>query len=548
MRILLLVIVVSLFVTHTRAQVSTRPRLVVGIVVDQMRYEYLQRYAAKFGEGGFKRLAEGGFLLRNAHYHYMPTLTGPGHASIYTGSTPAIHGIIGNDYYDKQSDKLVNCVEDSRFAPVGNEAAKGNISPWRMLSTTITDELKISTQSRSKIIGISIKDRSAVLPAGHMGDAAYWYDRSSGRFITSTYYRSALPEWLLKFNALNLAEIYLSQEWKTLLPLDQYTESGPDESPYERKFTGKDKTTFPYKLADLRKQNGDFELLPSTPFANDLLTELTKATVAGEKLGKDEVTDFLCVSYSATDVIGHQFGPQSVEVEDAYLRLDRNLSDLFKTLDKEVGPGNYTVFLTADHAVAEVPQFLRDNKISAGYFNESRLKASLDEFLANYFSGKSMIARIINEQIYLDHDAFQKDPRASGIDLLIATELIGKFLLTQEGVANYYPAAMIRQGSYEEKGPRGMVIRGYNPKRSGDIMIVMEPGWVDSGTVPGTTHGSLYSYDTHVPILFYGKGITKGTSVQYHTIADIAPTLSLLLGTKFPNGCTGQPIQEILDK
>jgi hypothetical protein len=527
---------------------ATKPKLVVGIVVDQMRYEYLQRFYSKFGDGGFRRLVEEGFSVRNAHYNYVPTLTGPGHASVYTGSTPAIHGIVGNDFYDKQTRKMVNCVGDSRYTPVGSPAGNGDVSPWRLLSTTITDELKLATQKRAKVIGLSIKDRGAALPAGHMADAAYWYDATTGKFITSTYYRETLPEWLTKFNALNLADIYLGQEWKTLLPLEQYTESGPDDSPYERKFDGKPKTVFPYKLSEIRSKNGNFELLTATPFASDYLTEFAKATLSGEKLGKDDITDFLCVSYSTTDAIGHQFGPNSVEVEDAYLRLDRNLADLLKSLDKEVGAGNYTVFLTADHAVAEVPQYLVDNKVPAGYFSENRLKASLDEFLANYFSGKSMIANISNDQIFLDHDAFQKDPKASGIDLLIATELIGKFLMTQDGIANYYTAAIIRQGSYEEQGPRGMVVRGYHPKRSGDIVIVLEPGWFESGSIQGTTHGSPYVYDTHVPMLFYGKGIPKGYSTQYHTITDLAPTISFLLNIKLPSGCTGRPIIEVLGK
>jgi len=527
---------------------ATRPKLVVGIVVDQMRQEYLQRFYSKFGDGGFKRLVEEGFALRNTHYNYVPTYTGPGHASIYTGTTPAIHGIIGNDFYDKQLHKSVNCVEDKRYAPVGNGAGNGDVSPWRMVSTTITDELKLSTQGRSKVIGISIKDRGAVLPAGHMADAAYWYDGKLGGFMSSTYYRPSLPEWLVKFNALNLADIYLAQEWKTLLPLEQYTESGPDESPYERKFEGKAKSTFPYKLSELRAKNGNFEMLFTTPFGNDYLTELAKATVTGEKLGKDDITDFFCVSYSSTDAVGHFFGPNSVEVEDTYLRLDRNLADLLKTLDKEVGAGNYTLFLTADHAVSDVPQFLVDNKIPAGYFNEERLKVSLDEFLANYFSGKSMIADISNGQIFLDHDAFQKDPKASGIDMLVATELIGKFLMTQDGIANYYTTATLRQGSYDEQSIRGMVIRGYHPKRSGDIVMVLEPGWFDSGTVQGTTHGSPYNYDTHVPMLFYGKGIPKGYSTQYHTITDVAPTLSFLLNIKIPSGCTGKPVSELLGK
>ena len=436
-------------------------------------------------------------------------------------------------------------MEDERQKPVGVTDGNGDVSPWRLLSSTVTDELKLFTQKRAKVIGVSMKDRGAVLPAGHMADAAYWYDSKSGKFISSTYYMTQLPEWVEKFNAKNLADIYLAQEWKTALPIEQYTESGPDDSPYERKFAGKAKTVFPYKLSELRGQNGNFELLTSTPFAIDYLTEMVKAALVGEKLGKDDITDFLCVSFSTTDAIGHQFGPNSVEIEDAYIRLDRALADLFKALDREAGAGNYTVFLTADHAVADVPQYLVDNKMPGGYINENRTRVLLEEFLNGYFPGKQLIANFSASQVYLNHDAFQKDPKSSGIDMFIVAELIGKFMMTQPGVANYYTEGMIRQGRYDDEGPKGMVIRGHHAKRSGDVVFVLEPGWIESGWLQGTTHGSPYRYDTHVPVLFYGKGVLKGYSMQYHNITDVAPTISILLNIKFPSGCTGQPISEV---
>lgn len=534
--------------TSLKAQLQpTKPKLIVGIVVDQMRQDYLFRYQSKYGEGGFKRLMNDGFMLRNAHYNYAPTVTGPGHASVFTGTTPSMHGVIGNDFYDKASGKIVNCVEDGRYQTVGGTGSNGDVSPHRMLSSTVTDELKLATQKKSKVIGVSFKDRGAVLPAGHMADAAYWYDRSSGQFISSTYYMNQYPAWVSQFNSKNLPDIYLAQDWNTLLPISQYTESGPDDSPYERKFTGKAKATFPYKLSELRKLNGNYELLYMTPFANDYLTEFTKASLVGEKLGKDDVTDFLCVSYSTTDAIGHSVGPNAVELQDTYLRLDRNIADLLKTLDKEVGAGNYTVFLTADHAVADVPQYLLDNRVPAGYFSDDHVKAMLDEFLAPYFPGKQIISNISNDQIFLNHDAFQKDPKLTGMDMFIASELIGKFLMAQEGVANYYTEAMLRQGDYDEQGIRGMYNRGFHAKRSGDIVIQLEPGWFDSGSIQGTTHGSPYPYDTHVPIIFFGKGIKKGSSVRYHSITDIAPTISIMLNIQFPNGCTGQPVEELFD-
>lgn len=525
---------------------SDRSKLVVGIVVDQMRQDYLYRYYPKFGNDGFKRLMNDGFMLKNGHYNYAPTVTGPGHASVYTGTTPAVHGIIGNDFFDKELKKFVNCVNDPTHSVVGG-STKGKVSPWRMLSSTITDELELFTNKQSKVIGISIKDRGAVLPAGHMGDAAYWYDYGSGKFITSTYYMKSLPEWVNQFNSRNLPSIYLSQEWKPLLPIDQYKESGPDQSPYERKLEGKAAATFPYDLKALRSKNGDYDLLTNTPFGNDFVTEFAKQALTAEKMGKDDVADFLCISYSSTDALGHAVGPRAIELEDMYLRLDRNIADLLKKLDQEVGAGNYVVFLTADHAVADVPQYLRDNGVPAGYFNADRVEALLDEFLASYFPGKDLIASISNNQVFLNQEAFKGAPKTSGMDLFIVSELIGRFLLSQEGVANYYTEAVLRQGRYDEEGVKGMLIRGYHQKRSGDVVFVLEPGWIDGNTVTGTTHGSPYAYDTNVPILFFGKGVKKGSSVRRYSITDIAPTLSVMLNISFPNACTGVPIEELFE-
>lgn len=530
------------------AQPTTgRPKLVVGIVVDQMRLEYLYRFDSKLGKGGFKRLAGEGFLLKNAHYNYVPTYTGPGHASVYTGSTPAIHGIIGNDWYDKGLKKSVNCVSDDRFKPVGNDQGNGDVSPWRMLSSTITDELELATQRRAKVIGISLKDRGAVLPAGHTPDGAYWFDSKSGKFITSTYYKEALPIWVDNFNKQNLADNYLNQEWKTVYPIEQYKESGPDDSPYETKMKGKDRPVFPYNLKELRKQSPDFDLLTSTPFGNDILAEMAKATIDGEEMGKDEWTDFLTVSFSSPDIVGHAMGPNSVEIEDLYIRLDKNIEDLLNKLDKEVGKGQYLVFLTADHAVADVPQYLKDLKLPAEKMKSAPIEAGLNDFLQSYFPGKKLIESISNGQVFLNQELFGSDPRSSGVDYLIATELIKTYLLRQEGVADVLTRQMISVGDYGEMGVKGMIKRGFHTKRSGDLAIVLEPAWFEGTWPQGTTHGSPYTYDTSVPVLFYGYGIKPGSSVSYHAITDIAPTLSVLMKIKYPSGCTGQPVKEILD-
>ncbi|MBS1950936.1 MAG: alkaline phosphatase [Cytophagales bacterium] len=524
-----------------------RPKLVVGIVVDQMRQEYLYRFQSKFGEGGFKRLMNDGFMLTNAHYNYVPTYTGPGHASVFTGTTPAYHGIIANDWWDKTLKKKVNCVGDDTQRPIGNAEGHGSVSPARLLATTVTDELKLFSQKKSKVIGISLKDRGAVLPSGHMANAAYWYDSKTGKFISSTYYLQALPAWVDNFNTQKLSDELLNKEWKTLLPIEQYTESSNDDSPYEWVMKGKEKPTFPYDVKKLRQENGNFNFIFNTPMGNDLLEAFAEAAVKGEELGKNTYPDFLTVSFSATDYIAHAMGPNSVEVEDTYLRLDRNIADLLKKLDSEVGNGNYLLFLTADHAVVEVPQLLKDNRMPSGYFvDDNAIKNELNNLLNTHFPGKTLVESVSNDQVFFNTTLFSSDTRTSGIDYMIATELIVNYLQAKDGVAQVFSKNTIKLGDYAEAGIKGAIIRGYNFKRSGDVTFVLEPGWISSDKKYGTTHGSPYSYDTHIPVLFFGKGIRHGSSAQYHPIVDIAPTVSVLLSIKFPSACAGQPILEIV--
>lgn len=545
MTLRLVVIAFALANANAIARQSDSPKLVVGIVVDQMRQEYLYRFESKLGNDGFKRLINEGFWLKNAHYNYVPTETGPGHASIYTGTTPAVHGIVANEWYDRSMKREVNCVGDDRQKTLGSSSKAGEASPWRNLATTMTDELKLATQRRAKVVGISLKDRGAILPAGHMPDGAYWFDALTGNFITSTYYKAALPLWVDQFNKRKLADQYLNLEWNTVLPLNQYRESGIDDSPYEGRFKGKERATFPYNLKEIRKNYKDFDVVGLTPFGNDLVAEMAKAAIEGEELGRDNITDFLAISFSSPDRIGHSTGPNAVEIEDTYIRLDKTLADLLATLDAKVGKGNYVVFLTADHGVAEVPQAMKDWNIPAGYFRPPYVESQLNEFLQPYFPGKKVLERLSTEQVYFSSDLFNADAKSSGVDALIATELVTKFLLNTEGIAQVFSQATLRLADFNEGGIKGKVVRGYHPKRGGDLAFVLEPGWLAWATPTGSTHGSAYTYDTHVPVIFYGWGIKQGSSVELHTITDIAPTLSVLLGIKFPNGCTGEPVSEL---
>lgn len=516
------------------------PKLVIGIVIDQLRPDYLVRYASQFGQGGFNRLIKGGFYNKNTHYNYVPTYTGPGHASVYAGTTPAVHGIVGNSWYNRRLGRSEYCAEDTTVTAVGSDSEWGRISAKNMLSTTVSDELKLATGGEAKVVGIAVKDRGAAFPAGHMADGAYWFDKENGLFITSTFYERELPAWVNTFNGRSLPQQYMDSTWNPLLPIDQY--EGPDDTPYEEVFKGKDQPTFPYDLSALGAANKGYGLFTYTPFANTVVTELAKAAVEGEKMGQDAIPDMLAVSYSSTDILGHSFGPRSVEVQDMYLRLDRDIENLLNYLDETVGRGAYLVFLTADHAAAEVPQYMLDQQLPAGYFNSDEVEEQAAVFLQETFGVEGLLEYSTNLQMYLNHEVIYKNK----LELQKVQQSLAEFLRSIDGVAAVYTARQMQTEGYTE-GVSQMLQKGYYFKRSGDVIMVLDPAWIDFMSY-GTTHGSGYNYDTHVPLIWYGKGIPTGVSYRKQRITDIAPTLSFLLNIGLPNGATGEPVLELLEK
>lgn len=525
------------------AQTQTeRPKLVVGIIVDQMRQEYFYRFGERFGEGGFKRFTDQGFMMTNGHYNYIPTYTGPGHASVYTGTTPATHGIIANNWYVKQLGRAIYCAEDSTVSNVAGSPANGEISPRNMLTTTITDELRFATNKRSKVVGLAIKDRGASLPAGHTGDA-YWYDDLTGDFMTSTYYYDSLtlPKWVSEFNSKKLPDTYLKETWNTLYPIDTYKNSIADNNDFEGPFIGKSTPTFPYNLDSLKADNGGYGLVSSSPYGNSLTLDFAYAAIEGEKLGQRGETDFLAVSFSSPDYIGHRFGPPSIEVEDTYLRLDQELAEFFDYLDKTLGKDQYLVFISADHGVAEVPSYSVSENVPGGNFNSGMFMNQLRGFTTAMYGEGNWVLNFSNEQVFLNRDL----AREKKIDFEQMQREIAEYSLRFRGVKEAYTAFDLRNQEFTKNRPH-LLQMGYNHKASGDVLFVLEPAWLAGGQ-RGTTHGSGYSYDTHVPIAFYGWGIKPGQSSTYTTVTDIAPTLSILLKTRMPNGTTGQPIKEIID-
>ena len=521
--------------------VNEKPKLVVGIVVDQMRYDYLTRFWDQFGEEGFKRLVNNGFTYKNNHFNYVPTYTGPGHASIFTGTTPESHGIISNSWYNKFEDQYVYCASDESVKSLGTQTRAGEMSPARMLSTTFGDENRLHTQMKGKTIGVAMKDRGAILPAGHAANAAYWFvGGTEANWVSSTYYMEELPAWVKDFNKSDKAESYL-KTWQPLKDISTYEESGSDINDFEGGFNGMETASFPYDLKKIADENGNYELIKATPFGNDLTAEFAKAAIEGESLGMDDITDVLTVSFSSTDYVGHNFGVNSKEVQDAYMRLDLALADLLKYLDQKVGKGEYTLFLTADHGAIDVPGYLTSRKIPSGNFNDADLIKKTNDFVTEEFKSDQLIKNISNGQVFFNYEELDnKNIEASELENKIA-----HFLLQQDNISRTYTRSQLQTGSFD-KGIGSLIENGFNQKRSGDVVYVMDPGYIVFPET-GTTHGSGFSYDTHVPLLFFGKGIKKGSSFEYTTIPDIAPTISAMLGISFPNAATGKPLKEVLE-
>ena len=532
----------TLMACNTPIQPS-KPKLVVGIVVDQMRIDYLTRFENHFGNEGFKRFYNQGFVAKNHHFDYAQTKTGPGHASISSGTPPAIHGIIANDWFDKTTAKELYCVDDASYKSVGTITSEGEKAPTQFLVSTFSDENRLATQSRGKAIGISIKDRAAILSIGHAANGAYWFSGDDdGKFVSSTFYMDALPKWVADFNTSRKIDNYLTT-WDTYYPIESYIETGPDNTPYERIAPGKETPTFPYDLAELAPKNDGYDIIKETPFGNSLTTDFALEALQGEALGTDDDADVLMISYSSTDYIGHAFGVNSKEVQDTYVRLDFDLARLFAALDKQVGKGNYTAFLTSDHGVAHVPLYLMDNNIPAGYFTKKDFVAKLKKHTADYFGSEKLIRNISNNEVYLNYEEIA----AKRLDITQIKSFIASLATSYEGIAAAYDTNELMKMN-NSNAIIARLQRGFHPKRSGDIVYILEPGFMDNGEYgkKGTTHGSAYIYDTHVPLMLFGEGVKKGHTFERTNITDIAPTICAIMGISNPTGTIGDPIEAAL--
>lgn len=504
-----------------------KPKIVVGMMVDQMRWDYLYRFQDRYVEGGFKRLLNDGFNCENTLINYTPTVTGCGHASVYTGSVPAIHGIVGNSWPILDQGISMNCVGDENVSPVGSSSSRGKASPLNLLTTTIGDELKMATNFRSKVVGVSIKDRGAILPAGHAADGAFWYDSSSGNFITSTWYMNQLPAWARLFNEKKMPEVLTKNDWHTLYPIDTYKQSVAG------------KAVFPHVLTDsTSKPNSN---ISGTPFGNTLVLEFAKAALEGYEMGQGNETDLLAISLSSTDAVGHRFGPNSVEVEDMYLRLDQELADFFGYLDRRFGKDGYLYFITADHAVSHTPEFLIENKLPGGTFDGEEFIKSLNTALKNEFGIDTTILATENAQLYLN----KKQIEAKGLSQIIVEDRVASLVKQNESIANAIPTRNLGISVLPEP-IKTMMINGQHPTRGGDVVMMFHSGW-KGGSLTGASHSHWNPYDAHIPLVWMGWGVKHGKTNRTIHMTDIAPTLAALLNIQMPSGNIGHVIYELTD-
>ena len=541
---------------------TARPKLVLAIIVDQFRYDFLERFDDLFVEGGLRKLMNNGAFFTNANYDYVPTYTAPGHAAIFTGSTPALNGIVGNEWFDRETGKRRVMVSDPNarivkspapeFEGAAEQASRaqsapmagsgGGVSPRSLIGSTIGDQLRLATSFTSKVITASFKDRSAILPGGKRPNGAFWFDAATGTFVSSDYYGKELPAWVNKFNSAVRPDKYFGAKWERLLPDSAYKRSQSSNLEVQRSGLGKQ---FPYTITGgADKPNARFYgAFESTPFALDYLADFARAAIEGESLGADGYPDLLSISFSATDLIGHAYGPDSQEVEDAYLRLDHTIEGLLNYIDKAVGLKNTIVFMTGDHGVSPVPEYLSSNGIDAGRVNPKEIMDSVNQALTARFGGSGWVQALVNDQIYLDKKVIAErkaDPEE-------AEKTAGEASLKTPAIVNYYTRSQIIDGRMPPGPISRRVMNGFNRTRSGDVWLIAKPFYLMSeGVALGTTHHSAYGYDTHVPVILFGWGVRSGRYNFECSPSDIAPTLAALLRIEMPPNRTGRVLVEAI--
>lgn len=493
---------------------ADKPKLVLAIMVDQFRYDYLLRFRGEY-QGGLRRLLERGAVFTEAHFEHFPTVTAVGHSTFLSGATPSVSGIIGNDWFDRDTGRSVTSVEDPQVGQLGGAGNRG-ASPRRLLVSTVGDELKIMTSGRARVIGISLKDRSAILPVGHMADGAFWVEADTGQFVSSTFYFPDLPAWVKEFNAARPADRYLGAKW--------------DLSPY-----GGQVRTFP-AAADKKF----YRSLAASPWGNELVEALAERAVEALNLGRGPATDLLALSFSSNDYVGHEHGPDSPEVHSISVLTDRLLDKLFRILDARVGMDQVLVVFSADHGVAPLPEVTAARRIPGGRMPPKVIQETVAARLTEKFGAGQWILSPSDHSLYLNRALI----REKGLSEPEVQRVAAEAAAGVPHVARVYTRARLASSTQMVDDVGRRVLNGYHDGRGPDIMMVLEPYWMYSPS--GTTHGSPYGYDTHVPIIFAGPRIKPGTYRQRVAVNDIAPTLASLLETETPSGSSGRVLHEMI--
>lgn len=537
--ILISLILVSNILFAQNKQTEQRPRLIVGIVINQMRYDQINKYWKKYSNSGFKLLINNGTNCKNVHYNYLNINSASGYATISCGSYPSQHGIINLSWFDRLRTKEIYCVEDSKEKTVGTIFGTGK-SPKNLSSISWTDQLRISTFKMSKVYSVSMEDYASILSGGKLANAAYWFNEQTGKWVTSSYYMDSLKSWVQKFNSKQFTNIYLSRTWNTTFPISKYTESLSDATSYEIGFFGEN--TFPYDMAVLQKGFNNSSLIKFTPFGNTFTKDFAINLIMNEYLGKDPYTDVLTVSFSATSNISDLFGLQSVELEDAYIKLDKDISHLIKAVENYVGKENVIFYLTSDRGACENPHWLKDINIETGEHNVNRSVVVLNSYFRAIFGLGDWINGYYNNEIYLND--YEIDKKKLSIDEF--QHKSEELLINMQGISTIIATSDLKKGTYSS-GIMKQAQNSFFPSRSGDLFLVLNYGWRFKTTKRSLCDcNSAFHENTHVPLIFYGKGIPKQSLYRNISMDDLATTLSFLMNTPLPNKATGNPISEVL--
>jgi predicted AlkP superfamily pyrophosphatase or phosphodiesterase len=514
-----------------------KPKLVVGIVVEELKYDQLEKFRDKLGENGIKKLINEGTYFKNAAFDYMLTQSAPGHATISTGAEPSFHGITSDEWYMPLKNELINCTKDASVNAIGGSFESGLHSPVNLLVSTFSDELQMTTNRKSKIFGIGLRESSAIFSAGHAANAAFWFDNTTGTWMSSSYYLTTLPPWVNDFNAMKFSDTYLNSVWSRSRPATDYVDCLPDTSSFEEGFN---KITYmPYDLKKLRSKN-DYSLLRETPFGNTLTANFAIRLMQNERLGKDDATDFISICFSATDYIAHRFGPSSVEMGDAIMRLDDDIKNILTFLNDSIGKKNVLVYFTAAHGVSEIPTVLEKNRIPSGYFKQNQALQLLRSYLNAVYGEGNWVKGYSERQVFLNRTLIE-DARLSLDDV---QKKVARFLVQFTGVEAAYPYSAFEANDFGN-GNLKRIINNFSPQRSGDVIVALNPGWVEKNGDDVTNHNSPYEYDSHVPLIWYGWTVNRSTVTRKVNMTDIAATLSTLCKVPYPNACTGEPMFEL---